>query len=241
MISTFEINLGIQAIAPIVEASMNHNFYTGRQIVPYYMTQSAYDELQSRSSSSQIAQFIGNEMAISPLKDHIMYGYMGTLGSYVRCRRHDPPLPGTDRREGGGAACSQGVRVPSDEALLWLRVPREPSRTFISSTAVTKLVEASNDLKKKGDAERYEAYLQSRGHLLGLRDSTNDIANELSKLRQQRTMIERSDMQTAEQKRDMIDQIEEATAALLGPVFELKRYARLPAFEGRFAERLTGQ
>jgi hypothetical protein len=53
-------------------------------------------------------------------------------------------------------------------------------------------------------------------------------------------MIERSDM-TAEQKRDMIDQIEEATAALLGPVPELKRYARLPAFEGRFAERLTGQ
>ena len=97
-----------------------------------------------------------------------------------------------------------------------------------------------NDLREKGDVDRYEAYLQSRGHLLGLRDSTNYIANELSKLRQQRTMIERSDM-TAEQKRDMIDQIEEVTAALLGPVPELKRYARLPAFEGRFAERLTGQ
>ena len=244
VISTFEINpLGIQAIAPIVEASMNHNFYTGRQIVPYYMTQSAYDELQSRSSSSQIAQFIGNEMAISPLKvDHIMYGYMGTLGSYV--------LDAVDM-----ILRSPALTGEKEAVLPARRVYEYPvmKRFFGSEYAsgakedfyqlnreVTRLVGSLNDLKKKGDAERYEAYLQSRGHLLGLRDSTNYIANELSKLRQQRTMIERSDM-TAEQKRDMVDQIEEATAALLGPVPELKRYARLPAFEGRFAERLTGQ
>jgi len=105
---------------------------------------------------------------------------------------------------------------------------------------ITRLVGSLNKLKKRGDVEQYEAYLQSKGHLLGLRDSTNYIANELSKLRDQRNIVERSDM-TAEQKRDLIDSIEEATAALLGPVPALKRYADLPAFEGRFAERLSGQ
>jgi hypothetical protein len=244
VVSTFEINpLGIQAIAPIVEAAMNHNFYTGRQIVPYYMDQGAYAELQERSSSSQIAQFIGKEMAISPLKvDHIMYGYMGTLGGYaldaVDTILRSPALTGEKEAV---LPARRLYEYPVLKRFFGSEYASGAKEDFYElNREITRLVGSLNKLKKRGDVEQYEAYLQSKGHLLGLRDSTNYIANELSKLRDQRNIVERSDM-TAEQKRDLIDSIEEATAALLGPVPALKRYADLPAFEGRFAERLSGQ
>ena len=244
LVSTFEINpLGIQAIAPIVEASMNHNFYTGRQIVPYYMDQGMAAELQTRSSTSQIADFIGSEMNISPLKvDHIMYGYLGTLGGYaldtVDMILRSPALTGEKEAV---LPARRVYEYPVMKRFFGSEYASGAKEDFYQmNREILRLVTSLNQLKERGDAEKYEAYLQSKGHLLGLRDSTNYIANELSKLRKQRTMIERSDM-TAEQKRDMVDQIEEATAALLDPVPALKRYADLPAFEGRFAERLTGQ
>ena len=76
VVSTFEINpLGIQAVAPIVEAALNHDFYTGREILPYYIDQNTVAALQYNAGTSEIAKFIGKELNISPLKvDHVMYG-----------------------------------------------------------------------------------------------------------------------------------------------------------------------
>ena len=34
--------------------------------------------------TSEVAKFVGNELNISPMKvDHVMYGYLGTIGAYV--------------------------------------------------------------------------------------------------------------------------------------------------------------
>ena len=63
---------------------LNHNFYTGRDIVPYYVDQNTVAGLQSNLGTSEVAKFVGNELNISPMKvDHVMYGYLGTIGAYV--------------------------------------------------------------------------------------------------------------------------------------------------------------
>ena len=83
--STFEINpLGIQAFGPALEAALNYNSFTGRKIVPYYMDQTVTAGLQDRYGASEVSKIVGQFANISPLKiDHVLYGYTGTIGSYV--------------------------------------------------------------------------------------------------------------------------------------------------------------
>ena len=84
IVSTLEVNpFAIQAIAPLFEAAFNYNAFTGRPIVPYYVDKMT-PGLTGNISTSQIATDIGKVLPISPLKiDHVLFGYTGTLGSYL--------------------------------------------------------------------------------------------------------------------------------------------------------------
>ena len=67
-----------------MEASLNHNFFTGREIVPYYIDQKITGGLQADAGTTEFAKFVGENLNISPMKDdHVMFGYTGTLGAYI--------------------------------------------------------------------------------------------------------------------------------------------------------------
>ena len=74
--------LNWQIIAPFYEAMNNKNKYTGRPIVGHY--QEGLDtEAQYEHYTNELARWLGNMAGVSPMKvDHMMKGYLGTLGGY---------------------------------------------------------------------------------------------------------------------------------------------------------------
>jgi len=243
IVSTLEINpLGVQAISPLVEASMNHSFYTGRDIVPYYIDANVATGLQDRVSTTEMGKFIGSELGISPIKvDHVMTGYSGTLGGYV--------LSAVD-------AILRSEAVTGDEAAKMpaLKIYEYPiiKRFFASEQGsglrqdayelyreINKVVTTSNKLKKEGRLEELNSYLSSKQHLLDLKSPVYNIKGKLDQSRRSRDAIMRMDID-AERKREMIDDIDENINEMLKVIPALKKRADLPAFESGLAQRITG-
>lgn len=243
IVSTLEINpLGVQAISPLVEASMNHSFYTGRDIVPYYIDANVATGLQDRVSTTEIGKFIGSELGISPIKvDHVMTGYGGTLGGYV--------LSAVD-------AILRSEAVTGDEAAKMpaLKIYEYPviKRFFASEQGsglrqdayelyreINKVVTTSNKLKKEGRLEELNSYLSSKQHLLDLKSPVYNIKGKLDQSRRSRDAIMRMDIDP-ERKREMIDDIDENINEMLKVIPALKKRADLPAFESGLARRITG-
>ncbi len=76
-------DVGIQAIKPLFEAINNQNSFTDSSIVQYY-EEKRKPALQTRQSTSQIANFLGEAFNLSPLKiEHVLTGYTGSLGVYA--------------------------------------------------------------------------------------------------------------------------------------------------------------
>lgn len=243
IVSTLEINiLGIQAISPLVEASMNHSFYNGRDIVPYYIDANVATGLQDRISTSEMGKFIGAELGISPIKvDHVMTGYGGTLGGYV--------LSAVD-------AILRSEAVTGDEAAKMpaLKIYEYPviKRFFASEQGsglrqdayelyreINKVVTTSNKLKKEGRIEELNSYLSSKQHLVDLKSPVYNIKGKLDQARRSRDAVMRMDI-NAERKREMIDDLDENINEMLKVIPALKKQANLPAFESRLMQRLTG-
>lgn len=243
IVSTLEINpLGIQAISPLVEASMNHSFYNGRDIVPYYIDANVATGLQDRISTSEMGKFIGAELGISPIKvDHVMTGYSGTLGGYV--------LSAVD-------AILRSEAVTGDEAAKMpaLKIYEYPviKRFFASEQGsglrqdayelyreINKVVTTSNKLKKEGRIEELNSYLSSKQHLVDLKSPVYNIKGKLDQARRSRDAVMRMDID-AERKREMIDDLDENINEMLKVIPALKKQANLPAFESKIMQRVTG-
>lgn len=243
VVSTLEVNiLGIQAISPLVEASMNHSFYTGRDIVPYYMDANVATGLQDRVGTSQIAKFVGAELGISPIKiDHVLNGYGGTIGSYV--------LAGVDTMlrskaiTGDDAAKMPALRAYEYPLMKRFFASKEGSGlredAYDLYREINKIVTTSNKLRKEGRMDELEAYLGSRQHILALKSPVYSAKKRLDVVRKQRDAILRADMD-AERKREMIDDLDAELNEYLKIIPDLKKRADLPAFESRFMQRLTG-
>ena len=84
LVTTFEFNLfGPQITKPVMEAMMNYSFFTGRDIVPFYMEDYKGSD-QYNVKTNEFAKTIGQAFNVSPMKlEHILRGYTGTLGSYI--------------------------------------------------------------------------------------------------------------------------------------------------------------
>ena len=241
--STLEINpLGIQAAAPVIESYLNYSFFTGRPIVPYYIDQNVIPMLQSRLDSSVISQAVAEfldkgNIKVSPLKiDHILTGYGGTLGTYV--------LDAVD-------ALLRNVVLPQDNTTVLPKMklteyplikrffakefPSGPAEDFYEiKNRIDELVGSLNQLNRQGRTDEAVAFIELHGSMLGMKDAVNELAKELSDLNRLEREVLTADM-TAEEKRDLQDQIRSAKMVILkseGAKF-LRQEAQLPAMEVR--------
>jgi hypothetical protein len=232
--STFELNpLGIQAIAPLVEATMNYNFFTGREIVPLYASKKPMQGLVSRESNMEVSKWIGEAMNVSPMKvDHVLYGYTGTLGSYLldsidHLVAKNPVFTGDKATSAPSKAITE---LPVLKRFFVNEFSSDNRSDFYRlHNAVTGLDQAIKSLDEQNRFEEAEALIRTQGHLLDLKHDVNYISNRLSKLRKERTEVERSDA-SPELKRELLLQINEEMDALTQDVPLLKKYAGLPAF-----------
>ena len=233
IVSTLEVNpFAIQAIAPLFEAAFNYNAFTGRPIVPYYVDKMT-PGLTGNISTSQIATDIGKVLPISPLKiDHVLFGYTGTLGSYLILAADSAYRTVT------GAEDKRPAKNIYEFAL-WRRFFGSKEGSGLRSDAydlfndVDEVVTTMNTLRKDGRIEELEAYIASRRHLLNIKEPVYTLKRQLDKVKQQKRRITSSDMDD-EAKRRMIDDLDANLNEYLKVVPRLKELADAPFIQTTF-------
>jgi|DEB0MinimDraft_10_1074344.scaffolds.fasta_scaffold00086_22 hypothetical protein len=232
IMSTLEVNpLGIQAFAPLVEAAFNSNFYTGRQIVPYYMDQGLASGFQQRVGTNAAAVWIGENLNWSPMKvEHVLYGYAGTLGGYAldmidKTLRSETlsgdlstAMPALDMQQFPLMKRFFGTKEGSGVTQDFYEIDRE----------VNRVVQTLNSLKNQGKTEEFQAYLMGREGLLSLRSHVNRLSKLLSENRKRKESIMRMDIDP-EEKRKLIDEIDAFNNDYVSPYIPiLRESANLP-------------
>ncbi|MAD93955.1 MAG: hypothetical protein CML33_00470 [Rhodobacteraceae bacterium] len=233
LVSTLEVNpLGVQAIAPLVEASLNHNFLTGRPVVPYYVDKITTG-LQGNANTTQMATDIGKVLPISPLKiDHVARGYTGTIGSYLILTADSLYRTVT------GAEDKRPARNIF-EFPLWKRFFASKEGTGLRSDAydlsndITEVTSTINSLRKAGRIDELEAYIASRQNLLDIKQPVTVLKGRLDRARQQKERIKSSDMDE-NTKRQMLDDIDADLNQYLKVVPRLKELADAPFIQTTF-------
>jgi len=218
--STLEVNFP-QFMLPLLEASTNHNTYTGREIVPIYLSKNAIPALQSRFTTNELAKSIGESLNISPLKvQHVMEGYTGTLGSYVLA------MADSYMRGDKGA---MPERKLSDYPVLKRFFAKKEGKynqaEFYDLMQSAQQASASlKDLEEKGDVEGYHNFLQAKSGLLSIKKDVDYLSRKLRDLRKQRDEVLRSSMSPG-LKETLADQINREMNYLTASVPILERIA----------------
>ena len=162
--------------------------------------------------------------------DHVMYGYVGTIGAYVidavdEMIFKNPAVLGD---KGTAAPTKDFTQLPVMKRFFLNKFSSGDVQDFYDLRAEVK--ELSGDLKRLAEEDRldeYEAVFRARGHLLAMKDTLNYTGRRLSELRKQRQIVERSDL-SSDLKRDMIDEIQNEIEAAVRFTPMLKREANLP-------------
>lgn len=236
--STLAINpLGIQAIGPLIEASINHNSFTSNPIVPIYVEKNGMDGLLGRESNTEIAKAIGLASNINPMKiDHVLYGYTGTIGAYLIDALDRLVLKNPEVMGGNVAPPTLSPdQYPVLKRFLISKFSDGDRQDFYRLRAeVEKVTGAMKDLNDDGRYEELEAVIRTKGHLAALANDVNYISRQLSKLRKQREEIERLpvSIMSGEEKQELLDEIIEEMKYVVDDVSQLKRIANLPATSG---------
>jgi hypothetical protein len=227
--STLAINpLGVQAVAPIIEATLNYDFFTGRPIESIYMTDNNLERgLRSRMSTNELAKFIGEQTNISPLKiDHMLHGYLGTIGSYgllaVDAAMRSPAVAGEDAAVRPAMPMDQ---IPMIKRVLGREFGAGLQEDFYEMRQeVNRFQGTVNELISKGDMEKLQKYLQGREHLQGLASDFRYYDKQMKLYRDTREAIEQDTRKTAEQKAKEVREIDESKQQYLRQINVLKNF-----------------
>lgn len=233
LVSTLEVNpFAVQAFAPLVEAAFNHNSFTGRAIVPYYVDKMT-PGLTGNLNSTEIAVDLGEALNISPLKiDHVLFGYTGTLGAYL--------ISAADSayRDVTGADDKRRAKTIY-EFPLWKRFFGRKEGSGLKTDAyelygdVNEVITTANSLRKQGRIEELNAYLASRQHILDLKSPIYNVKKQLDKVRDQKRRITSSDMD-AEVKTQMMEDLDAQLNEYLQVIPKLKDLIDAPFIQTTF-------
>jgi len=231
---TLAINpFGAQIVKPLIEAGFNHNFFTGNAIVSKYVEDNMQAAFMEKDTTNRAAVEIGKMFDINPVKlEHVMKGYTGTIGSYVLdvvdSTMRSPALSG-----------DTGIQMPTRPITEFPIIKRFFARNNNSGQKedfyelhgeIKKITATLNKLKGDGRIDEYKRYLEGREVLYGLRHNTNYVADQLSKIRNRKSQVLKSDL-SPDEKREIIDQLIETEKKTLKMTSVLKKQADLPVFD----------
>jgi len=186
---------------------------------------------QRRVGTNELAVWIGENLNYSPMKvEHVLYGYAGTLGSYVldmidKTLRSEAlvgdlstAMPALDMQQFPLMKRFFGTKEGSGVIQDFYEIDRE----------VNRVVQTLNSLKKQDKTEEFQAYLMGREGLLSLRSHVNRLSKLLSENRKRKESIMRMDIDP-EEKRKLIDEIDAFNNDYVAPYIPiLRETANLP-------------
>lgn len=215
-----------QFLKPAVEVGINHNFFTGRDLVGKGIA-GRDTEAQYTASTSELGKLLGKLGILSPVAiDHLIKGYAGSVGGLT--------LMATN-----ALMSDEGVPKPekSDRDVL-RQIPG--MGTFFASEygnamkndfyelreEVGKAVNTLNAYKKESP-EKAREYMQEKMPLLKLQTQVNAIGNQLAKLRDYENQLRAlpESRMTAEQKTAELQRLKAAEERMLQNVYKLRNMA----------------
>jgi len=205
-----------QAIKPIVEVAINHDFFQGRPLIGTYQ-QKLETERQFTDSTSEFGKFIGSSGLISPIAvDHLTRGMFGSAGglmlymtSAMMDSNPDAPRPSVSMRDAVAT-------LPGMSGFLSKSYDNALKRDFyILKEEVDKAANTYNDLKNRSPDE-ISKFLEDEKNVarIGLQKTTNKIAENLSKIRKNISYVTNSDM-SADEKQDMLKDLRDTEKEML--------------------------
>jgi len=226
---TLAFNPVPQAVLPLAEAAVNYDSFTGRPVVPQYLTDKG-PIAQARFGTNELARQIGEATNTSPLKlEHVMSGYLGSLGTYT-LDAVDSAMRSADR-----AYPQRNIyEYPLLRRFFAGSVrPGLQSQFYDLKDQVDRVNSEINALQEQGRVDELQAYMISHQNIIALKSGVNALNRQLRSYREQKEAILRSEMDPAE-KRALVDQLDRQMAMALRVIPELRR----AAFD---EERQTGQ
>ena len=213
LFSTLAMNPTPQAILPIGEAMVNKDLYTGRPIVPYYM-ENLLPEQQKTFYTNVVAEDIANKMGFSPMKvDHVLRGYGGTLGGYLMqavdsmARENEMVLPSTEWYQ----------KPFIKRFFATANQPGLQNKFYELKGDVDGITQTINRLNEEGRYDELATFYAKNGHMYEMRKDLNYLEKQITRLRDQRKIIEQMDIDP-EAKRQQIEQINMMISATLTSV-----------------------
>jgi len=189
---------------------VNKDLYTGRPIVPYYM-ENLLPEQQKTFYTNVFAEGIANKMGFSPMKvDHVLRGYGGTLGGYFlqaidsMARENEMILPSTEWYQ----------KPFIKRFFTTANQPGLQNKFYELKNDVDGITQTINRLNEEGRYDELATFYAKNGHMYEMRKDLNYLEKQITRLRDQRKIIEQMDIDP-ESKRQQIEQINMMISATL--------------------------
>ena len=208
-----------QAIKPLLEATMNYNIFTDREIVSQGMKDLA-TEYQVGPNTSQLAEFVGKTLGLSPLKvDHVLKGYTGTMGMYgVELMDSIMDLNGDSPK-----ASKRFEQMPVIKRFALDPEARGSVTDYYKlKDSVDTAVRTMNMLEKTMQPEEFQKYMQDNIGLLAFKDYIGDLEKTMKQFRDMKKTIQSSPM-SGDEKRDALSAISQAEINLTSNIQVVKK------------------
>jgi hypothetical protein len=206
--------VGPTIIKPILEVSINHDFFTGRSVVPQRLV-GADKEYQYKSDTSEFSKLLGKTGFISPISaDHLIKGFAGYTGAAALATidyglRQGMDIPYADKSGADAFRSIPGMpsllgKAHSDESQdVFYKLREEQEKAFRSY----------NMLKGEKRFEEARAYKEENRDMLnkGAHTALNHIITKVDALNRKKRIIMAipNDSMSPADKRAQLDSIEE--------------------------------
>ena len=201
-----------QAMMPLFEVMTNHDFYSGRPIVPYWAGRTEAITADA-TTASPVAIAASNQLSDMRIDfdprniDHLIRGYLGTVGSYALLATDgimrnylDLPSPADKRPD----------QYPVLSRFLQERAGTGPTEAFYTlANEVDVFTKTLADLDQQGRADDWYKRAKKNEGLLDVADDVKAISKELSELRKLRREIDNDRVMSAQDKKKSFIQIQE--------------------------------
>ena len=199
-----------QAITPILETSINYDFFTGRPIVGQF-EQQLEKELQYNNSTMEIARLFSDITGntTSPKTwDHLIKGYLGYTAGLIGLATNDVIAAGYGRERPDLSGRDFVASIPGMSMFVSREFGTKAQSDFYELRDEVMTAVASFNRLKQNDIPTARLYMKEKKDLLKLKSTVNRMGSLLSKIRQRARIITESDM-PAEQKKVELKRLKE--------------------------------
>lgn len=207
-------NVVPQAVKPTLEVWANKSFFTGNPIVGRGLQDRAREQ-QFTSTTSELGKILGQHLPLAPVQiDYLIRGYLGAAGGsflWATSAVLDPIVPGRERPS------SRLNEVPVIKSFLTGREPTGMKEDYYELREKAAEVGNTVNLMARRDPEAALEYARKNMDYLKIQRSgvLTEIDKMLGEIRKARDFVDSNKDMSADQKRDMLDQLEQAEVLVL--------------------------